>query len=137
MLLDEIGKYLEDNGIGTRGTDIFFSYEPDEPDTLIVINETGGTRPQHVFSSSAPAWENPRIQVVCRSTDFTIARNKADDIYKILVNVKNQTLAPTSSASGALYFRIDAVQSPFSLPQDENKRRRVVCNYDVMKELST
>jgi hypothetical protein len=138
LLLDEIGKLLADNGIGTINTDIFKSFMPDSPNTITTIYETAGSPPQDVMCPTVKvAWENPQIQITCRSTDYQTARNKAEDIYSLLITIANQVLLPSSSASGALYFRITALHSPHSIGQDENARLRVICNYDILKELST
>lgn len=140
MLLDEVAKYLQDNGIGTVGTNIFKSYSPDAPNTLLIVYETGGFAPQDTFGNSTcsfAVWENPTLQIVCRSTDYEIARNKAEDAFRALQSVTNEILKPSSSATGTFYLRISATQSPFRMGVDENARNLVACNFNVMKSLST
>lgn len=140
MLLDEVAKYLADNGVGTVGADIFKSYSPDAPNAMLCVYEYGGSIPQDTFGNSTcsyAVWENPSIQIVCRSTDYQIARNKCEDAFRLLHGVSNVVLKPSSSASGTFYLRINALQSPFRMGVDENARNLVVCNFRVMKSLST
>jgi hypothetical protein len=138
MLLDEVAKHLQLNSIGTVGTNIFKSYSPNLPDTLLCVYETGGFRPQDSFGSTCEAvWENPRIQIVSRSTDYEVARNKAEDAYRVLIRVTNEVLKASSSDAGTFYLRINAIQSPFRMGVDENSRNLVACNFDVMKSFST
>lgn len=138
MILDELVRHLQDNGIGTIGTDIFKSYSPNKPDSVLIIYETGGDRPQDTFGSTNVAvWENPRIQIVSRSTEYQTARNTAESTFRILVDVTNQTIKASSLDTGSFYLRINAIQSPFRLGIDDNHRNLVVCNFDVMKTLST
>jgi hypothetical protein len=138
MILDELAKYLQDNGIGTVGTNIFKSYSPNKPDSALIIYETGGDRPQDTFgSTNVAAWENPRIQIVSRSTEYQTARNTAEDAYKTLIGIANQTIKANVADSGSFYLRVSAMQSPFRLGIDQNSRNLVACNFDVMKTLST
>lgn len=137
MLLDELAQLIQDSGLATIGTNLFKSFMPDSPATAITVYETGGTLPQQTLGSTNCAWEMPRVQIVCRSTDYQIARNKAEDIFGTMNGVVNQILKPSTGAAGCRYIRIEAVQSPFSLGQDANARLQVVCNYQVMKEVST
>lgn len=138
MILDELARHLQDNGIGTVGTNIFKSYSPDAPNSILIIYETGGDRPQDTFcSTNSATWENPRIQIVTRSTEYQVARNKAEDAFRTLIEVTNQTIKASSLDAGSFYLRISSIQSPFRLGVDENSRNLVACNFDVMKTLST
>lgn len=137
MILKELGKYLQDNSLGTLGTNLFLGHMPATPATCACLYENSGMAPQWTFGSTTPQWESPTVQVICRSTDYVTARNKADDIWRYLVNVANQTLLPAAGATGAYYLRVDALQSPFSVGPDENGNVVLSCNYLVRKRLST
>jgi len=138
MILDELARHLQDNGIGTVGTNIFKSYSPNKPDSLLIIYETGGERPQDTFgSTNVAAWENPRIQIISRSTEYQFARNKAESAFRVLIGIANQTIKASSLDSGSFYLRVNAIQSPFRLGIDENSRNLVACNFAVMKTIST
>jgi hypothetical protein len=136
MLLDEIAKYLADNSIGTVGTNIFKGHLPATPNTATSIFEEPGSGPSFTFGL-APAYETPHLQIVCRSSEYKAARVKAETIYRLLDGVAGVTLKPAATDTGALYLRIEPLQVPFGLGNDENARALVSCNYRVMKELST
>ena len=42
MMLEDIGRYLQENGIGTPETDLFIGYFPETPDNCIVLLEMEG-----------------------------------------------------------------------------------------------
>jgi hypothetical protein len=138
MILDEVAKYLQTSGVGTVGTNIFKSYGTNLPDTSLCIYETGGFRPQDTLGSTCQAaWESPNIQIVSRSTDYKTARRTAENAYRALINVTNETLQTGTTDVGSFYLRIFAYQSPFRLGVDQNDRHLVACNFGVMKTFST
>lgn len=136
MLLDDIADYLSSGGCGTVGVDIFKSFLPDTMTDLLVIYETGGHAAVHAMSAVAGAAkaEMPRIQVVTRSGaefDYSSARTLAHRAFKLLDQM------PERNINGVRYMWGAAVQSPFILTRNENKRPLIACNYDIVKELST
>lgn len=137
MVLDELAKYIQDHSIGTVGVDIFKSYQPSPDKNTTTLYEYGGTVPQFTFATTAAVWENPRIQVVNRSTDYQKARNKAELVYRLFSNVVNQTIKQTTSSVGSFYLRITPLQSPYYVTIEKHETMVVACNYQVMKTLST
>lgn len=114
---------------------IFSGFMPPLPDRAVAIFESGGRESVRAMSESAgktPA-ERPRVQVLVRGQpfDYQQARLKANDVFKVLDQLGETTVNSTR------YLWMAAVQSPFSLGQDENNRPEIACNYDVVKELST
>jgi hypothetical protein len=134
MLLDDITDYLSSGGLGTPGTDLFGGFAPEKPDVAVVVYETGGTAPVHAMDARAgqAVVENPRIQVVCRATqyDYATARTKADQAFKLLDGL------PRRSINGVEYLWGEAVQSPFLMGRDESGRVLIACNYQIVKRLS-
>ena len=139
MLLDEISKLITDNATEfVLQTNIFKGFEnPNTQDTCVSVHESGGLAPDYVFNSSNPAWEEPSIQILSRSTSYQTARNNAQTIFNLLQQQKNVTLKPTTNDTGAFYHSISPLQSPFQLGTDENDRHEISCNYIARKELST
>lgn len=139
MLLDEIAKLIDDSSTEfSVGTNLFKGFESSHVlDTALFVHEYGGRSPELVFSSSTPAYEIPRVQVVSRSSDYQTARNNIETIYRLMIGQTNITLKPSTGATGTKYLSISPIQSPFYLNQDENERHRCVCNFEVMKLLST
>lgn len=137
MLLDDIADYLSSGGIGTVGTDLFKGFMPETPDVAVVVVETGGRSPDRAMGAgpggTTVAMEWPRVQVICRNTqfDYSAARSKAHDVFKLLEGM------PTRTINGTAYFWGAAVQSPFPIGRDDDARVLIGCNYDIAKALST
>lgn len=131
MLLDDIGAFLQAEGLGTLGEDFFLSTSPDTPDTAIVVREYGGEAPVMVHNTPGVAYELPRFQVACRAVDYETARLAAERCYRALARVANQQIG------GARYLSIAPLQPPFPIGPDESGREIVVFNCGVQKTLST
>jgi len=143
-LLDDIATYMAAQSTaftilsGTAGnmTKGFMPDAAPAPDTCTALYETGGLPPTHTFSTAAYGtlyFENPRLQVLTRSSSYVTARDLADKAFKLLDGVTG-TVLPTSA--GSLYIDISAVQSPFSIGRDENNRHLISVNFDVMKTVA-
>ena len=130
-MLDEIGAYLEAQGLGTLATDLFLGEMPSEPDTCVVVHEYEGGPPVHFMGIAAGTaiWEQPRVQVMTRSKSYATARSKAKDAF-------NKLDGHSGTLSGTEYGYIRALGSPGLLGKDGNDRVLVVCNFEVVKKLS-
>lgn len=130
-LVEELATYLDTSS--TRfalGTNLFLNDLPDIPATATGIYETGGIEPTRTFRpSTKAAWENPRVQLYCRSTSSVTARANIDAAYDIFEGVIDTTL------SGTTYLRVSAIQSPFLLERDQGGRVVFACNFDAMRRL--
>lgn len=139
MFLNEIA-YLITSATTTRilGTNLFIGQEASRaPDNATFCHEYPGQAPQMVMSSSVPAYENPKVQIVERSTSYQAGRKKAETWHKLLIGQANSVLKPSSSATGCKYLSISSLQSPFYGGQDGNGRHQFICNYLCSKALST
>lgn len=130
-MIEEVATYLDSNSTRfTLGTNLFLNFQPDEPATCAALYEDLGGQPVATFGA-AHVIENPRLQLVCRSsgdlTGPTIARANIDAAWGILDGVANTTL------SGSTYLRVAAVQSPFLLERDARGRVSFAANFDVMR----
>ncbi|RPH47101.1 MAG: hypothetical protein EHM91_06460 [Planctomycetota bacterium] len=146
-LLDDVAHYLDDSTSaltllgGTAGTGNLVKARMLDhakiPDTVVGLYESPGWAPVWAFTtgSSAPAFERPGLQVIARSTSYTVARGHAYRCFRILDSVRNRVLPHTSS--GTRYLAISAVGSPASLGQDQNGRFLLSVNFDVTKERSS
>ena len=109
---------------------VFASRLPHTPATAIVVLQSPGGPPQHSFTGGVP-FEQPRVQVIVRSTSYATAESYAQTIWDGLDGIANST---TVSSSGPRYVEISALQSPFDLGRDDNEWARIACNYQVKKE---
>ena len=133
MLLNDTATYLAANSTRlTEPANLTKSFMPEAPSTVTTLYESAGLFPLHFFSTSTGTreYEQPALQAISRSTSYETARAIAEDVFTILDNVAGSNL-PT--ATGPLYVRIDAVQSPFFIDRDQNDRFRVGVNFNIIK----
>ena len=78
-LLDEVVTYLENEGIGTFGTNIFIGFEPSTPKDTVTLYATGGRPPK-----ASGGKEFPTMQVRVRSEKYTDGYNKIEEIFGAL-----------------------------------------------------
>jgi hypothetical protein len=127
-ILEAVGDYLQTNGYGTQGTDIFLAVMPESPDACISVYENVGNSPQFTMGSDPWAIDRPVIQVICRAarSDYPTARNEAEAIRALLGAVTNTTI------SGIPILRIESQGSVVPMGEDENQRPMVSVNFECM-----
>ncbi|MDE2099061.1 MAG: hypothetical protein KGL39_17540 [Patescibacteria group bacterium] len=121
-LLDDVADYLQQQAIGTRGTDLFVARMPDEPDAAVVLIDTGGGEPSLVDNIDTPSW-----QVRVRAGTYPDAAAKAYAINNLLHGVAEMDLGAVGATSR--FHLIWAIQSPVSLGQDEKQRHEFSQNF--------
>lgn len=122
-MLSDIGNYLQAQGIGTLGTNIFLGLMPDEPDNCIALFEYAGSPPDLHWSG-----EYPGLQVRVRNKSYAAARTKIGEAMTALHGLHEQTL------SGTRYLLIKARGSPEVLKRDNNNRVELFVNFEIIKE---
>jgi hypothetical protein len=122
-MLSDIGNYLQAQGIGTLGTNIFLGMMPDEPDNCIALFEYAGSPPDLHWNG-----EYPGLQVRVRNKSYAAARTKIEEVAKKLHGLHEQTL------SGTRYLLIKARGSPEVLKRDNNNRVELFVNFEIIKE---
>ena len=132
MLLDDVATYLESQTTRLDRTNLTRGFQPDTPNTITTLIESGGVFPLHAFSTGGGTriYERPTLQVMSRSTDYQTVRATMEDVFTILDGFNNAGL-PTST--GVRYAAIDAVQSPFAIGRDSNDRFEMSVNFEIMK----
>lgn len=79
-LISEVAQYLEDNSVGTVGTDIFYSYLPDNDlDVIIAVLENTEQPPEKEIPTN-----RPEFQIFIRAKDYATGRAKYDAIRALL-----------------------------------------------------
>ena len=130
-LIEELATYLDTSS--TRfalGTSLYVNDLPESPATVCALFETPGAQPSRTFRpSTKAAWENPRVQVYCRSTSSVTTRANINAVFQVFEGVVDAVL------SGTTYLRVSAIQSPFLL--DRNPAGQVIfaVNFDCMRRL--
>ena len=122
-MLSDIGNYLQAQGIGTLGTNIFLGMIPDKPDNCIALFEYAGSPPDLHWNG-----EYPGLQVRVRNKSYAAARTKIGEVMAALHGLHEQTL------SGTRYLLIRARGSPEILKRDNNNRVELFVNFEIIKE---
>lgn len=127
MILDDVGQYLDDNALGTLGTDLFLSQMPDSPDDLVTVYEYAGNPAARMADNRSPG-----IQIRARAVTYADARTKIESVYALLDAVGNEYNDATSEGvtiNSTLYLRFQAVQEPFPIGVDDNGRHELAQNF--------
>lgn len=133
MMLEDIGNYLKEKGVGEPGIDIFYGSFPEKPDDCIAVFEYQGL-PQNQIAGT----ETPGMQIVCRTqTDYKKAHETLKAINNLLkeIGFEEGENSEGVNINDTLYFRIyPTLSGIIPLGQDENGRVRIAQNYYVIKE---
>lgn len=125
VLLDDIALYLQQQGIGMIGVDIFKGQLPATPDNAIALFEYAG-EPQDLTDANL---EYPGLQVLVRNKSYSAGRQKIEQARSALHGLTEATI------NNVRYLLIQARQSPEALPRDENGRAIFVVNFRIIKEV--
>lgn len=109
-VVNDIADYLEDEGLGTVGTDIFVGNQPETPVNCITVFDTGGQKPSIDIPTKRPTFE-----VLVRATDYATGKDLIDSVRTLLHNKYNETLV----VDGNYFFSINAVAEAGHLGKDE------------------
>lgn len=133
--LTEIATYLQTQGEGTIGTDLFASSRiPDTPDAVVVLVDTEGFEPDMGFGAAGVRFQQAGLQVIVRGapSDYTTPEAKALSVFNTILAIP----CPTS-LSGTVYNLIMPQQSkPVPFDEDEKLRRLFSSNFVIHKEPS-
>jgi len=122
-MLSDIGNYLQAQGVGTSGTDMFLGLMPDQPDNCIALFEYAGSPPDLHWNG-----EYPGLQVRVRNKSYAAGRAKIGEVVNELHGLHEQVL------SGTRYLLIKARGSPEILKRDNNNRVELFVNFEIIKE---
>ena len=97
------------------------------PVRCILIQETGGEP-----NFYCPDMVNLTIQIICRAANYWDARADAWIIYQAIHGTSNWELPRLDAVSGEenyLAMTVEALQAPYYLGEDDNRRHLFTCNY--------
>ncbi|KKN61711.1 hypothetical protein LCGC14_0519270 [marine sediment metagenome] len=113
----ELAEYLEDEGVGTVGTDIFVDKQPlGAVNSLLIVTYPGAPPEHRMDGTSDVRFTFPNVQVRVRNTDDATAVAKANAAARALGKVANQTI------EGTYYRSVNLIQQPGLIERDENDR---------------
>lgn len=131
-LLEDVGGYLDSQlGTLTLGTNLFYSLMPETVDNVVALYENAGAPPNFTMGSvNLPQMERPQLQALVRNTSYSSGRTVAEDVYRTLTAIANQTI------NGNQYLRVEALGMPSLLERDVSKRVVFTLNFDVVRLLA-
>lgn len=97
--LQEIVKLLEDGGVGTDGTDIFWTAAATVPDgegPFTMVRATSGLVPRRTHNEVwPPAYQRPSAAITVHAADPEISLATAYKVYNAVGGVRNTVVAST------------------------------------------
>tara|TARA_Y100000310_G_scaffold212376_1_gene213217 strand:+ start:3939 stop:4340 length:402 start_codon:yes stop_codon:yes gene_type:complete len=130
--LEEIATYIQAQGHGDIGTDIFGGEMPDQPDACIAVYESEGREPGETFGNTPPVYDRPHLQILVRGerNDYETPMALCQAIRTDLATLVNTSL------SGTYYLRVAARGSAHPIGDDGQDRYKMAANFIVFKEPS-
>ena len=123
----ELCEYLEDESVGTVGTDLFAGELPAGKTEGMVLTQFAGAPPELTCGSNGWTLEIPSLQFRAQYANEATALTKANLAAAAFTKVKNQTIE-------SVYYRsVNVKQSPGLLYRDLNNRANVGFNLEAEK----
>ena len=104
---DDLCQHLAALSVGTLGVSLFLGHTPDKA-TAITVVETGGPAPYHDYGPEE-ILDRPSVQILVRSPNYLLARDKVDQIRDLLDGIANWPI------NGTRYLSITAMNDPVYL----------------------
>lgn len=117
-LIEDVATHLQTSGVGTIGTNLFYSYNPPTPDSCVTVLDTGGSEP----SADLPT-KSPTFQVLIRAASYDAAKTLANSVRTALHQTNNTTRGTT------FFYYILALQEPGHIGVDDNGRDEFSVNF--------
>ena len=111
--IEDIGTYLQTQGAGTLGTNIFYQNFDFSAVNSVILIEQAGQAPRTTLRNTMNL-KRPELGVRVRNQDNETASDTADTIYGLLHNTYNTTIGSTRFKS------IKAIAEPFFVSQSIN-----------------
>lgn len=124
MIEKVLANYLESQGIGTVGVDIFAERLPESPDKAIAVVRYSGRAPVMILSGNIVI-EQPSIQVLVRTTSFTKSESLIYQVRDLITSLHNINL------DNLHILGIIPLGSPAVLERDSKNRVIMFCNFDT------
>lgn len=125
--IEAIGTYLQAQGQGTLGTNLFIGVMPGAPDALVTLYEGNSTAPIVTMGAAAFAVDRLNVRAIVRGVreDYPTPRDKALAIRSLLAGITHQTL------SGITVMRVETDGYVIPLGPDDLDRPRFSVNFTV------
>jgi hypothetical protein len=126
-ILDGVGAVLQAAGVGTLGTNLFLSRQPDTPDACVTVVESGAGVNIYTHGVIGNALTMTNIQVTARAAreDYQSARSTITSVISALEAVAETT------ASSVRLLRVESLGRPIPMGYDGNDRPEIAMNFTV------
>ena len=123
MIGSQIIAYLDTNGIGTTGDELFLGTQPEKPaDTITIKEESSPVLPEfHVFGASACG-----IQVLVRNDSFSTGKAKTKAVHALLKGFSNEVF----EVGGNIIRQTHIVTLPHYIGKDRKDRHEWSIHYN-------
>lgn len=128
----DIATYLQDQSIGTIGTDIFVGYMPDTTDitsNVVSVYDTGGDNPH--WDETTFIERRPTFQVACRNNQYLTGHNEIETIRNTLNNLSDY------DAVDSRYIVVHVQGDILYAGVDDKSRHLFTCNFNTIRTSST
>lgn len=127
-LLTDIATILNGDGVGTLGTDIFASKEPNSPDNCITIYNTGGLPDDCLDVDSKD--ELCTFQIRVRNNDYVAGYLVMDAVRDSIEKSKYNVI---TDSAGSTIYSIWSTNLPTDLQRDTTNRCIIVQNFACLR----
>lgn len=124
----DISSFLQAQGVGTEGTDLFIGLEPDEPDFVISIFDIPGFPPNPKYLRDEPSIQ---VRVRGNKNNYDTAWQKMQEIKDVMLGAQPQLL------NGTDYVLFVLATDPMSLGRDESSRPLIISNWNLVREMQS
>ena len=128
QFVDDLATYLQTQGHGTLGTDLFKGSSPDKEDgsmdNIITVTDTGGRA--NVLNLKDADVEEVVVQIRARNKRQERARDDLLAIQALLHQLVNTNLGTYT------IIRAEAVDRPAIIGRDEKERWNLASNYEFL-----
>lgn len=124
QFIDDLATYLQTQGHGTKGTDLFRGNMPEATDDLIVINDTGGF--PNIINDKGANIEVVTVQILARNKRQEEARETLKSIQDDLHQLVNTNLGTFT------IIRALSTDRPAILQRDQKERWVLFLNLEIM-----
>lgn len=115
---DDVMQILDIETGFTAGTDLFVGIEPDSPNNVIVIYDTGGGAPD------LPGFRQPTVQIRSRNTNYLDGWANINKAVQALLNVSARNVGQDNTYHSAWWLQSDIM----FLERDANDRAVFTAN---------
>lgn len=119
MIGRAVAFYLEKEGVGKFGEDLYLGTRPSSPVGCLTVYDSGGFKPRKDGTA------DPLIQIISRDKYYMAAFSRIERAHLILKEGYHFWLD-----EGILVLRLETAGEPGKIGRDDNQNTLVSCNYN-------